>query len=108
MIHRVPADIGVEVHAAGVADGVGLEELAEAGGVEPGLVIVEAQRGDIGLPFGHFEPFEHRTLEAGLHSARCKCYRMNFVIRSSTRTAQYLPIPLSIDSHWDALLALFV
>jgi len=30
-VHRIIADIGVEVHAAGVADGVWLEEAAEGG-----------------------------------------------------------------------------
>ena len=41
-VERVVVDVGVEVHAVDVAEGVGLEEAAEGGAVDAGAVVVEA------------------------------------------------------------------
>jgi hypothetical protein len=41
-VDRVVGDIGVEVEAVCEADGVGLQEAAEGGGIGAGLVVVEA------------------------------------------------------------------
>jgi hypothetical protein len=54
-VHRIVAHIGVKVHAVAIADGVGLQEPAEGGGVGPGLVVVEAEFGDPRLA-GVLEP----------------------------------------------------
>jgi hypothetical protein len=58
-IDRIVCDIGIPVEAVFVADGVGLQEPAEGGGVEPGFVVVEAEFGEPRLP-GILEPTEVR------------------------------------------------
>ena len=48
-VHRVVADIGVEIHPVVIADRVGLEEAAEPRGIEAGLVMIEAELAQPGL-----------------------------------------------------------
>ena len=54
-INRIVADIGIEVELVLIADGIGLQEAAEGGGVEPRFVIIHAKLGDPRLA-GVLEP----------------------------------------------------
>jgi hypothetical protein len=55
IIHRIVCDISVDVEAVIVADGVGLQEASELGGVDPRLVVVQLQLWQPGLA-GVLEP----------------------------------------------------
>jgi len=46
MVHRVVGDIGVEVDAAALSDGVGLHEPSDARVIDAVAVMVEADFGD--------------------------------------------------------------
>lgn len=55
MINRIVCDIGVEIDLILIPDGIGLQKPSQRGGVDPGLVIVHAEFGEVCLA-GVLEP----------------------------------------------------